>query len=263
MGTSDDERDRYWYEHFDDEIPQHSVVFGRGFWMFETPCTQRLWDAVMGDNPSLFRSPNRPVESVTFDEVKLFIEAANAKVEGLSLDLPSEAQWEYACRAGTTTATYAGDLALIGPFEDPHIDAVLDPIAWYGNNSYDGFDLDNGKVLADQVPGKWPQKHHHLQPRKPAGTREVGLKEPNAWGLFDMIGNVWEYCADDWDEKASTVPKDGRPRKLFTRGGAGRTIRGGAWTDWAVFCRSACRLHQVRGLPLEGIGFRCFHPADR
>jgi formylglycine-generating enzyme required for sulfatase activity len=262
MGSPDDERDRYYFEYMDHEIPGKTIVFEQGFWMFDTQCTQELWEAVMGENDSFFRSRKRPVESVSFDRVMNFIERANSLVPGLRLALPSEAQWEYACRAGTSTATYAGPIAELPLHEHPYRDAVLDPIAWYGNNSWEEFDLDYGKVLADHDPGRWPQKYRHLQPKRPAGTHEVGLKKPNDWGLYDMLGNVWEYCADHWDKRVNTAPISGAPRKTSPSSEGEHAIRGGSWYDWAVFCRSPCRLHVDSRKKLDGIGFRCVHPAD-
>jgi formylglycine-generating enzyme required for sulfatase activity len=100
------------------------VTIAYGFWLFDTPCTQALWEAVTGDTPSRFKSPTRPVESVSFDDVGAFIEALNRRVDGLNLTLPSEAEWEYACRAGTTTRYQFGD--------DP---GSLGEYAWFSGNS--------------------------------------------------------------------------------------------------------------------------------
>ena len=96
MGSPDGETDRIGFEG-----PQHEVTIADGFWLFDTPCTQALWQAVMGDNPSNFQSPTRPVEQVSFDDVQAFMDKLNALVPGIDLSLPSEARWEYACRAGT------------------------------------------------------------------------------------------------------------------------------------------------------------------
>ena len=108
MGSPDDEEGRD-----SDEGPRHEVTIGSGFWMFDTPCTQSLWEALMGKNPSEYQSRDRPVESVSWKDCQEFLRRLNAKV-GLSLSLPSESQWEYACRAGTIEATYAGPLEIKG-----------------------------------------------------------------------------------------------------------------------------------------------------
>lgn len=104
MGSPEDEHGRW-----DDEGPQHEVTLTQGYWLFDTPCTQALWLAVMGENPGRFQAPDRPVENVSWDDVQTFLSRLNKRLPGLDLDLPSEAQWEYACRAGTGTARYGGD----------------------------------------------------------------------------------------------------------------------------------------------------------
>jgi formylglycine-generating enzyme required for sulfatase activity len=147
MGSPEGEAGRY-----DNEGPQHEVQVSRGFWLFDTPCTQALWEAVMGDNPSRFQSPERPVEQVSWEEVQEFLRRIEERVPGLAL--PTEAQWEYACRAGTQTATYAGDLEILGDSNAP----LLDAIAWYSGNSGVGFELDNGWDSSD-----WPGKQYRGQ----------------------------------------------------------------------------------------------------
>ncbi|MFD1624846.1 formylglycine-generating enzyme family protein [Azospirillum griseum] len=140
MGSPEDEP-----EHYEDEGPQHLVTISRGYWLFDTPCTQALWQAVMGENPSRFQSPDltttdRPVETVSWNDAQEFLGRINERIPGLDLTLPTEAQWEHACRAGATTALHSGDIAILGENNAP----ALDPIAWYGGNSGVGFDLDNG-----------------------------------------------------------------------------------------------------------------------
>ena len=115
MGSPDDEGGR-----FPAEGPRHLVRIDPGFWMFDTPCTQALWEAVMRENPSRFKAPKRPAESVSWDQCQEFLEAPNSRFDGLELSLPSEAQWEYACRAGT---------------EGPRYRESLDEVAWYSENS--------------------------------------------------------------------------------------------------------------------------------
>jgi formylglycine-generating enzyme required for sulfatase activity len=227
------------------EGPLHDVTLDRGFWLFDTPCTQALWEAVMGNNPSRFRSPTRPVESVSFDDAASFIGALNGRIPGLGLSLPSEAQWEYACRAGTAAATYAGTLEIVGTKNAP----ALDAIAWYGGNSGEGFGLENG-----QDSSKWPDKQYdHTR----AGTRPVGLKRPNPWGLHDMLGNVREWCLDPWHDTYDGAPADG---SVWLEGGkvfACRVMRGGSWNDNARNVRAAYRKLGVPAYRNVDLGFRC------
>src|SRR6185295_10147691 len=113
------------------EGPQHRVTITRGYWLGETPVTQSLWRAVMRSNPSRFASDDRPVERVTWDECLEFVSRLNRRQYGFVARLPTEAEWEHACRAGTTTATWLGDLTLRGTNDAPE----LETIAWYGGNS--------------------------------------------------------------------------------------------------------------------------------
>ncbi len=238
MGSPESEAGRY-----ENEGPRHEVVISQGFWLFDTPCAQALWEAVMENNPSRFASPKRPVEKVSWDDAQAFIEAMNHRLPGVELSLPSEAQWEYACRAGTETATYTGDLKILGEHNAP----LLDEIAWYGGNSGVEFDLDGGSDSSG-----WTEKQY---PHTRAGTREVGLKLPNPWGLYDMLGNVWEWCHDgmrDYNESSENDPL-GPP----TDEGAERVVRGGSWDSSARDVRSACRGADEPGYRDSNLGFRC------
>ena len=114
LAKNDDER-----KWFDAEHPRHLVTLTEGYWLFDTPCTQALWEAVMGKNPSRFQSPTRPVEQVSWNDTQDFLKQLNGRIPDLNLVLPSEAQWEYACRAGTETAIYTGDLAILGAMQRP------------------------------------------------------------------------------------------------------------------------------------------------
>ena len=236
MGSPETEAGRY-----TDETP-HPVTLTRGFWLFDTPVTQRLWEAVMGDNPSRFKSPDRPVETVGWEDCSTFIDKLNGHMPGLELGLPTEAQWEYACRAGTATATYAGDLDLKGERNAP----VLDDIAWYGGNSGVGFELENGVDSSN-----WREKqYNHSQ----AGTHPVAEKKPNPWGVYDMLGNVWEWCSDWWtdDLGSNLVVNPTGPEK-----GTSRVVRGGSWNYDARDVRAACRGYGDPDGRNYDLGFRC------
>jgi len=230
MGSPGTEAGRY-----EDEGPQREVRIESGFWIFATPCTQEFWEAVMGENPSRFRSPTRPVEQVSWDECQKFVERLNGRVGERLLSLPSEAQWEYACRAGTETATYAGDLEILGDFNAP----ALDEIAWYGGNCGVEFELPDGSDMSG-----WRDKQYQFEH---GGTRPVGLKRPNGWGLYDMLGNVWEWCEDEYRKRGSGESK----------ASADRVVRGGSWDHWAGSVRAACRVRADPGPRDVFIGFRC------
>jgi len=240
MGSPDGEEGRD-----EDEGPQHEVTLAEGFWLFDTPCTQALWQAVMGDNPSQFKGPTRPVEQVSFEDVRGFLDKLNGLVPDLGLTLPSEAQWEYACRAGTETATYAGDMRIVGENNAP----VLDAIAWYGGNSGVGFDLDNGHDTSD-----WKEKQYdHTR----AGTRSVAQKAANPWGLYDMLGNVWEWCGDHGHSSYQGAPTDGSAWVDPNGGAASRVVRGGSWCPVARHVRAAYRNHFDPAFRNDNLGFRC------
>ena len=239
MGSPEEEPGR-----FDREGPHHQVTLTEGFWLSDTPCTQALWQAVMGNNPSRFQSPTRPVEQVSWNDVQDFLTRINARIPGLDLALPSEARWEHACRAGTETAIYTGALDILGENNAP----VLDPIAWYGGNSGVDFDLDKGYGSSG-----WKEKQY---PHTKAGTRPVQLKRANPWGLYDMLGNVWEWTQDHWHDDYRGAPDDGSAW-LSGDAGADRVLRGGSWYSYARLVRAACRFAPLPGSRFDGIGFRC------
>ncbi|MFZ1110506.1 MAG: SUMF1/EgtB/PvdO family nonheme iron enzyme [Rhodomicrobium sp.] len=236
MGSPEGEAGRW-----DDEGPRHEVRLTKGFWLGDTPVTQALWTAAMGNNPSYFKDPKRPVETVSWDDAQQFLIKMNTAVPGLGLSLPTEAQWEYACRAGTKDATYAGPMQILGDNNAP----VLDGIAWYGGNSGVGFELGNGYDSSS-----WPGKQHN---HSRAGSHPVALKRPNDWGLYDMLGNVWEWCADgrrSYTAKPVTDPAG--PLES-----ASRALRGGSWYDSARHARAANRRGYDRGDGDLNFGFRC------
>jgi formylglycine-generating enzyme required for sulfatase activity len=240
-GLAKAEREREWFER---EHPRHEVIITRGFWLFDTPCTQALWEAVMGknQNPSRFKSTDRPVEQVRWGDVQGFIARINAQIPGLELSLPTEAQWEHACRAGTETALYTGAIEILGQYNAP----ALDPIAWYGGNSGVELELKDGHGSSS-----WSE----VQYQNPtSGTHPVGKKKPNRWGLYDMLGNVWEWCADGLREYGARREVD--PRGPM-EGGAEQVIRGGSWNGLTRRCRAACRSSVWRGIRDFNLGFRC------
>jgi eukaryotic-like serine/threonine-protein kinase len=203
MGSPEGEEGRR-----ENEGPRHEVELTRGFWLGEVPCTQALWEAVMGWNPSRFLNPGHPVEQVSWEDCQRFLSALEEKRRsgGLGLRLPTEAEWEYACRAGTETTRYQSD---------------LDAIAWYEANS--------------------------------GGTNHrVGSKAANAWGLFDMLGNVWELCDDFYGSYAGTFERD--PRGAL--GGQEAVIRGGASNEEAQYVRAAVRHWARTSYHIGPLGFR-------
>ncbi len=188
--------------------------------------TQELYEAVVGRNPSKWKGPRNSVEMVSWDEANDFCRQATRELkkrkllaEGETIRLPSEAEWEYACRAGTMTRYSFGDRA-----------ADLGEYAWFKGNS----------------KGEDPP---------------VGRKKPNAWGLYDMHGYVWEWCADAWAPSLEGIPADGSPRS----GKDGkRVLRGGSWNDGAEACTCAFRHHAAAEYRSDTAGFRCVRaPAAR
>jgi len=241
------------------EGPPHPVFIGQGFWLFDTPCTQALWAAVMVKNPSHFRDPQRPVERVSWNDAQGFAEALQDRLPAIDDDggrivLPTEAQWEYACRAGTDTAVYTGPMEIRGDVNQSMDAPALDPIAWYGGNSGVGYDLDEGE---DTTTGWWEAMQKQYSHTR-AGTRRVKQKQPNAWGLYDMLGNVWEWTEDHWHDNYDNAPNDGRGWiDSDTDEGADRVFRGGSWLGGAQGCRSAYRSAWHPRHRNKNLGFRC------
>ena len=208
MGRYSGEQDSWDYED-----PQHSVTVP-GFWMGKYEVTQAQWEAVMGSNPSGFSGANRPVEEVSWNDVKSFIAALNSYT-GKTFRLPSEAEWEYACRAGTTTRFYWGDDASYTQIGD---------YAWYSDNSGNE-------------------------------TYDAGGKLANAFGLYDMSGNVWEWCEDDYHSSYTGAPTNGGAW-VDSPSGSHRVSRGGGWSSMSDYCRSAGRSGTYPSYTHCDLGFR-------
>ena len=215
MGSEKSEVDR-----FRDESPQHLVQLTDGFWLAETACSQDVWVEVTGRYPSRFRdSPQNPVENVSWDDVQSFLRKVERLLPGVKADLPSEAEWEYACRAGSRTSFGWGD-------------GITSKQANYNAT----------ERYADGPTGEWRQQ-----------TVPVGSFAPNAWGLFQMHGNVWEWCADgrrEYDGATLVNPRGPEGREVY------RVVRGGSWNARPGLLRSACRSRRLRGERGSSQGFR-------
>jgi formylglycine-generating enzyme required for sulfatase activity len=203
-----------------DEKPQHPVRITKPFYMGKFLVTQEQWEAVTGSNPSYFKGPKNPVEQVSWEDCQKFLGKLNAKsaAGGGKFQLPSEAQWEYACRAGSKTKYCFGD-----------DESKLGEYAWYA--------ADSGRK-----------------------THPVDEKKPNAWGLYDMHGNTFEWCQDWWKDgyyKESPVDDPTGPAT-----GAIRVDRGGSWFDPPRNCRSAYRSYDVPGFRSHRLGLRVSRVPD-
>ena len=222
------------------EHPVTRVQIRSAFWMGKYEVTQRQWRAVMLRNPSRFENcgPDCPVESVSWDDVQRFVWRLNAMEGTASYRLPTEAEWEYAARAGTSTDTPAGNLQIQGVKNAP----LLDRIAWYGGNS--GVDYAQAEDCLD-----WAEKQH---PSSWCGPHPVGEKDPNAFGLHDMLGNVWEWVRDRyWEYPGGSLTDPSGPAV-----GPYRVIRGCGWYYPARFCRSSSRLTSDPNHRADNLGFR-------
>jgi formylglycine-generating enzyme required for sulfatase activity/tRNA A-37 threonylcarbamoyl transferase component Bud32 len=214
MGSPKTEK---WRRNDEGPVP---VRITKGFWMAQTECTQGQWEALMGSNPSRFKGATRPVEQVSWDDTRAFIAKLNQNTTlpaGWKFALPSEAQWECACRAGTPTAFAFG--------------ASLTSQQANFNGTY---------------PYGTSTKGPNLQ-----GTAPVGSYQPNGWGLYDMHGNVWEWCGDWYaEEQFGGVDPTG------AASGANRVERGGSWFSSAADCRAALRGSDGPSNRIDDLGFR-------
>ena len=189
---------------------QHQVALIQGFWLAKYPVTQAQWEKVMGINPSDVKDPESPVVNVSWEDAVVFCKRLSAR-EGGEYRLPTEEEWEYACRAGSTTNWCFGD-----------DEEQLGDYAWFrANSSYN--------------------------------IHRVGLKKPNAWGLHDMHGNVWEWCQDWYREDIGSDPQ---PPSEDEASGADRVNRGGSWFSPADYTRSAHRDWNDPSYRGGGVGLR-------
>jgi formylglycine-generating enzyme required for sulfatase activity len=196
MGWSDGDE-----ENFSDELPTHNVEITGGFWIGKTPVTQAAYEKVMKTNPSRFKGAERPVECVSWTQALAYCRA-------VGLRLPTEAEWEYAARAGSKEARFS----------------ALDQVAWYADNS------------AGQ-------------------THAVALKQANAWGLHDVLGNVWEWCSDWYDSYRAGVQKD----PTGPESGNQRVLRGGSFYVGSEYIRVSCRSQYGPSNRNSDTGFRCVY----
>jgi formylglycine-generating enzyme required for sulfatase activity len=204
-----------------DEKPAHPVRITKPFELGKYEVTQSQWQAVMGSNPSTIKGTDHPVETVSKDDAHDFLARLNAQNDGYKYRLPTEAEWEYAARAGT-------------PGAQP---ASLEEVAWYAANSDDE-------------------------------SHPVGRKKPNAWGLYDMLGNVREWVEDVYTRNSYSNGPLANPAEPQGRGGAGQQggrgrvrqlpiMRGGAWDNPAGFLRVSARYHYYGStLRFSDVGFR-------
>lgn len=209
MGSPDSDGQAY-----DDEKPQHRVTISQPFCMGIHPVTQEQWQAVMGHNPSHFQgNPTRPVESVSWNRVQTYLNKLSES-DGRPYTIATEAQWEYACRAGSTGRfCFGDDLSKLGDY------------AWYDEN-------------------------------RDKTTQPVGQKQPNHWGLYDMHGNVGEWCLDGkraYTANAATDP-------VGPLAGANRVFRGGDWFSVVQYVRAASRFAYTPDGRYRSLGFRCLIP---
>ncbi len=232
MGSPTDEALRY-----PDET-QHIVTISRGFWMGKYLVTQGDYLAVVGRNPSHFTPTNgysedltRPVEQVSWSDATNYCTLLTARELAAGriptncvYRLPTESEWEYACRAGTTTAFYLGSRLSSG-----------------NANFWGRYEYDASAGQINNASGIYLQT-----------TTPVGSYAANGWGLYDMIGNVWEWCQDWYD----TYPAGPVTDPQGAASGSNRLVRGGDWGGWARFCRSAQRSGDITPPSSDRVGFR-------
>ena len=233
MGSPASEKGRQWYEK------QHRVTITKGFYLGETEVTQGEWEKLVKPNPSAFADlgKSHPVDSVSWNECMQFIAFLNQQEGTAKYRLPTEAEWEYACRAGSRTAFSSGPITLISCSEP---EPALLETAWYCYNSGDAF------------------------PARGFKPRPVRTKLPNQWGLYDMHGNVQEWVLDAcsqrnfWRTRVGVITDTYKDNMIdpVSRKGDHRIIRGGGWFQTGKYQRSAYRGMYKPGTRRNSLGFR-------
>ena len=220
--------------HTPDEGPQHEVTISKLFYVGIYTVTQAQYEQVMGTNPSFFKGANNPVETVSWDDATEFCKKLSQKT-GKRVRLPTEAQWEYACRAGTTTDYNTGATLNPGQADCLFSASSASPGYW------------------EKLKG-WVRSFFPEPKQTRGGPKPVGSFKPNGFGLYDMHGNIWQWCAD-WhgdDYYANSPAMD----PAGPESGACRVLRGGCWYGYPQFCRSADRYWSVPDVRYFTIGFR-------
>ncbi len=222
-------------ERESDEGPRREVTISKAFWLGQTEVTQAQWAAVMGTNPSEFKgNPNHPVERVSWEDAQAFCRKLSEKT-GKKFRLPTEAEWEYACRAGTMTAySFGNDAGRLGEH------------AWFVDNS--------GRSSLDAA-AIWAEDRENYGKRlldNGCMTHAVATRKANAWGLYDMHGNVWEWCSDWYGAYAGGAQTD----PTGPRSGDRRVLRGGGWYDHSQLSRVAYRAVGAPVARSDSFGFR-------
>ena len=209
-----------------DEKPRHRVQITKAFEIGKTEVTEKQWQAVMGSNPSAFKGEDLPVEQVTFQQVQEFLNKLNARGDGFLYRLPTEAEWEYAARAGTKDQ-YVGSLQDMAWYNDGQAAA-------HGTGTFENENSPTGLAVAK--------------------THPVATKKPNAWGIYDMRGNVAEWVQDFYDANYYSNSPAADPRGPAT--GDGHVVRGGSFHVYPWLTRVSLRTMFPEAYEFDDLGFR-------